>query len=189
MMLKRHLFNCMFNTEVGVCSSVVLDCNMLRFFNVVLFSTTALQQLTTSNVNSLHTLWQGKNWMKHKLFERWCIIYTILLWRFHFWTSQVWSVLIPLSGHGEWTCISIALFQSTDHSRRFTTLVRFTRSYTFIHWWQRLPCKVPTAHQEQFGLQYLAQEHLQQGGARIQTSNLPITRRSTLPPELQLNQN
>ena len=27
------------------------------------------------------------------------------------------------------------------------------------HWWQRLPCKVPTAHQEQFGVQYLAQGH------------------------------
>ena len=27
------------------------------------------------------------------------------------------------------------------------------------HWWQRLPCKVPTAHQEQFGVQNLAQGH------------------------------
>ena len=27
------------------------------------------------------------------------------------------------------------------------------------HWWQRLPCKLPTAHQEQFGAQYLAQGH------------------------------
>ena len=28
------------------------------------------------------------------------------------------------------------------------------------HRWQRLPCKVPTAHQEQFGVQYLAQGHV-----------------------------
>ena len=27
------------------------------------------------------------------------------------------------------------------------------------HWWQRPPCKEPTAHQEQFGVQYLAQGH------------------------------
>ena len=27
------------------------------------------------------------------------------------------------------------------------------------HWWQRPSCKVPTAHQEQFGVQYLAQGH------------------------------
>ena len=27
------------------------------------------------------------------------------------------------------------------------------------HWWQRPPCKVPAAHQEQFGVQYLAQGH------------------------------
>ena len=27
------------------------------------------------------------------------------------------------------------------------------------HWWQRPPCKVLTAHQEQFGVQYLAQGH------------------------------
>ena len=28
-----------------------------------------------------------------------------------------------------------------------------------LHWWQRPPCKVPTAHQEQVGVQYLAQGH------------------------------
>ena len=27
------------------------------------------------------------------------------------------------------------------------------------HWWQRPPCRVPTTHQEQFGVQYLAQGH------------------------------
>ena len=25
-------------------------------------------------------------------------------------------------------------------------------THKFIHWWQRLPCKVPTDHQEQFGV-------------------------------------
>ena len=32
------------------------------------------------------------------------------------------------------------------------------------HWWQRPPGKVPTAHQEQGGVQYLAQGHLGVGG-------------------------
>ena len=32
-------------------------------------------------------------------------------------------------------------------------------THTLIHWWQRLPCKVPAAHQEQFWVQYLAQVH------------------------------
>ena len=43
--------------------------------------------------------------------------------------------------------------------------------------------KALTAHQEQFGVQYLAQGHfsMQLGEAKIQTSNLPITRQSTLP--------
>ena len=62
-------------------------------------------------------------------------------------------------------------------------------TYTFIHWhwWQRLPCKVPAAHQEQVGVQYLAQRHFntQLGGARIRASDPQITRRPALPPELQ----
>ena len=73
-----------------------------------------------------------------------------------------------------------------------TTLLRFIHSHThtFIQWWQRLQCNVPTAHQEQFGVPYVAQGHfyMQLGGARIRTSNLPITRQPTLPPKLQLPQ-
>ena len=51
---------------------------------------------------------------------------------------------------------------------------------------QRLPWKVPTAHQEQFGVQYLAKGHLdmQVGGARIHTSHLSVAKRLALPPEL-----
>ena len=30
-----------------------------------------------------------------------------------------------------------------------------------LHWWQSPPCKVPTAHQEQFRVQYLAQGHFE----------------------------
>ena len=57
------------------------------------------------------------------------------------------------------------------------------------HWWQRLPCKVPTAHHEQFGVQFIAQEHfnMQLGRARIQTGDLPITRWPALPTEPQRN--
>ena len=49
---------------------------------------------------------------------------------------------------------------------------------------------MPAAHQEQFGVQYLAPGHfhMQLGGAGIQASNLPITRGPALPPELQLPQ-
>ena len=32
-------------------------------------------------------------------------------------------------GNGKWTCIYVALFQCTDHSKRFTTLATFTHSY------------------------------------------------------------
>ena len=47
---------------------------------------------------------------------------------------------------------------------------------------------MPTAHQEQFGVQYLAQGQFdtQLRGAKIQTSDRPITRRPALPPEIQL---
>ena len=47
--------------------------------------------------------------------------------------------------------------------------------------------KAPTAHQEQFGAQCLAQGHLnmQLGEPGIGTSDLKITRRPALPPELQ----
>ena len=55
--------------------------------------------------------------------------------------------------NGKWTCTPMALSQSTDRSMRFTTLATFTHSHT--GWWW-LPCKGPTAHQEQF----LAQGHL-----------------------------
>ena len=63
----------------------------------------------------------------------------------------------------------LKVLYNTCHIHPFT--------HTFIHWWQMLPRKVPAAHQEQFGVQYLAQGHfnMQLGGAGIQTSDLPIT--------------
>ena len=47
-----------------------------------------------------------------------------------------------------------------------------THKHTFTHWWWRLPCNMPTAHQGQFGVPYLAQGyfHMQQRG--IWTSDL-----------------
>ena len=77
----------------------------------------------------------------------------------------------------KWTCISIVLLQSTYRSKGCKTLVIFT------HWWQRLPCKVRTAHQDKFRVQYLAQGYMR----FKETSSLPITRRPALPPELQPN--
>ena len=55
------------------------------------------------------------------------------------------------AANGKWTWIYKVLFQSTDHSKSFTTPVTFTHSHTF---------KVPAAHQERFGVQHLAQGHL-----------------------------
>ena len=74
------------------------------------------------------------------------------------------------------------------HKALYNTCQIHLFTNTFIHWWQRLPCKVSTAHQEQFGVQYLVQGHFGMllGGARICTSNLPITKRPTVPPEPQL---
>ena len=51
-------------------------------------------------------------------------------------------------------------------------------------WW-RPPCKVPAAHQEQFGVQYLAQGRFDMQLSSA-LSNLPITSRPALPAELQL---
>ena len=58
---------------------------------------------------------------------------------------------------------------------------------TFTHWWQRLPCRVASVHQEQFGVQYLAQGHLdmQLRGAGNSTNNLLITRQPAVAPELK----
>lgn len=67
---------------------------------------------------------------------------------------------------GKWTCIYIVLLQSTAN-----ILATFTHTHTFIHW-------------------YLLKDTLtysssQPRGASIWTSNLPITRRPALAPELQ----
>ena len=71
-------------------------------------------------------------------------------------------------------CIFIALFQSNDSSKCCTIHATFTHSH-------------PTAHQEQFGAQYLAQGHFDMhlGRAGIQTGDLPITRQPALPTEQQ----
>ena len=45
----------------------------------------------------------------------------------------------------------LSYFQSTDHSK--CHIHPFT--HTFIHWWQKLPCKGPSAHREQFWFQIL----------------------------------
>ena len=43
----------------------------------------------------------------------------------------------------------------------FLPWVQVPSSWQGPHWWQRPPCKLPTAHQEQFGVQYLAQLDMQ----------------------------
>ena len=70
-------------------------------------------------------------------------------------------------------CIFIALFQSNNSSKRCTIHATFTHSHTYSY----MPCKVPTAHQAQFGVQYLAQGHfdMQLGGVGIRTIDLQIT--------------
>ena len=45
-----------------------------------------------------------------------------------------WFILnLKNSLNGKWTCIHIALFQATDHSKRFTTLAAFTHSHTHLY--------------------------------------------------------
>ena len=46
------------------------------------------------------------------------------------------------------------------------------RSLQGPHRWQRLPCKMPTAHQEQFGVQYLAQGHYDKQLCSVQSWDL-----------------
>ena len=73
-------------------------------------------------------------------------------------------------------------------------LISFSSAYLWgcsCIWWQRLPHKVPTAHQSQFlgsvscstTLQHVAQ--FQPRGARIWTSDFLITSQRALPTELQ----
>lgn len=45
-MVERHLFNCMFHTEVVVCSGFVLDCNILMFFQ---YSAVQYNRTTAAN--------------------------------------------------------------------------------------------------------------------------------------------
>ena len=90
-------------------------------------------------------------------------------------------------------CISPDSVQDSQHWHKINQMNMYFENITnttLIQWWQRLQCNVPTAHQEQFGVPYVAQGHfyMQLGGARIRTSNLPITRQPTLPPKLQLPQ-
>lgn len=76
-------------------------------------------------------------------------------------------VTMCLTLHGKWTCISIAGFQSTGHSRCFTTLVTFTHS--FIHTLMTEAVMQGVDHQEQFGAQYVAQGyfHMQPGESNL----------------------
>ena len=90
-------------------------------------------------------------------------------------------VTMCLTLHGKWTCISIAGFQSTDHSRCFTTLVTFTQS--FINWWQRLSCKVSTIRSS-LGLSMLLKDTFT-CSQENRTCSLLITGWPTLPPEPQ----
>ena len=62
---------------------------------------------------------------------------------------QIWN--------GKWSCIFRALFQSTDHSKHLTVLATFIHSHTHSHTDGRGCCTRCHAHQEQCGVQYLAQ--------------------------------
>ena len=85
----------------------------------------------------------------------------------------------------KWTCISISLFQSTDHSKRFTTLDTFTHSHThsYTH-----GCRARrTAHQEEFWGSVSCSRTLRHAASESQVSNQwpPNTKGLVLPPELQ----
>ena len=77
------------------------------------------------------------------------------------WVNGKWSAF--LSRYSSLTTAQSAVLHNTCHIYPFT--------HTFIHWWRRLPCKAPPAHQEQFGT--------------LRTGDLPITRRPALPTEPQ----
>lgn len=64
------------------------------------------------------------------------------------------------------------VFCNTWHIYPFT--------HTVTHWWQRLLCKVPSAHQEQCGVQ--RHFNMQPGEPGIHTSHLPITGQTSLLP-------
>ena len=64
--------------------------------------------------------------------------------------KELYGIKFEMSQRVEWSCIFIALLY-TCHIHPFT--------HTCIHWWRRLSCKAPSAHKEEFGVQYLVQGH------------------------------
>ena len=75
--------------------------------------------------------------------------------------------LPPKKSEFKW-CIYIALLSKALYVHYIHPF-----THTFIHRWRRKPCKAPTAHREQCGVQSLAQGHfdINSGGARIRTGN------------------
>ena len=83
--------------------------------------------------------------------------------------TQIQWPLKEWKQNGKWAWISTAspIYWPLKVLHNTRQIQPFTHFH--IHWWRRPPCKVPTAHQEQLGVQYFAQGHfdMQLGGAGI----------------------
>ena len=79
----------------------------------------------------------------------------------------------------KWTSISIVYFSVY---RPLTALCNTCHIHPFILWWQRLPCKVPTAHQEQFVGSVSCSRMLRYASGGVMDSNQTWP---ALSPELQ----
>ena len=91
-----------------------------------------------------------------------------------------------LEKHIKWTCIYTALFQSINHSKRFTILATFTHLHTHSYTDGRnCHARCQLHFRSNLGFSILLKDTSTCSSAQ-QTSNLLITRRPALPPEIQL---
>ena len=96
-----------------------------------------------------------------------------------------------LEKHIKWTCIYTALFQSINHSKRFTILATFTHLHTHSYTdgrYRHARCQLHIRSNLGFSILLKDTSTCSSAQPGIQTSNLLITRRPALPPEIQLPQ-
>ena len=134
---------------------------------------------TLGFIEQVYPLW-GRSiarWPSRRIRGALCSMWALILW-LHICQYSLYLTGRLLSPPPNPLPVSTSTFRAG-----FFCPKRLTNDFTFIRWWQRPPCKVPAAHQEvNSGFSILlknAWTH-SKGGARIWTSNLPISKRPAL---------
>ena len=105
-----------------------------------------------------------------------------------FCLQKTFDISVNVYLNGKWTCIYIALFQCTDHSKCFTVLATFSHSHTYSYTNGRgCHARCQLHIRSNLGFSILLKDtstcsSAQPEGAEIRTSNILITRQPALPP-------